>query len=449
MNQPTTSRRPPERWLDRVLPLHPPRRLSRAAWWAHHLGTAAAAGALWLLVALVGSVPARAAPYEQTNLVATSDRYGAALVDPTLINAWGIAIRPAGLGGHFWITANGTGLSSQWVGDVAGLPLYQDDLRVISVPGPTLAPGATPSQPIVQPGTPTGVAFNGGDGFRITQGSIVDAPARFLFATDNGVISGWTERRNADGSFDRPFNARALIDRSAQGSMYFGLGVHEPSGRLLAADFGRSPGLQVFDSRFADISASAGFANPFAAEGYQPFNVQVLEGRVFVAYASWGEAGEEVTGAGRGRVAEFAGDGGLVRIWGDAAGSGLDAPWGLALAPASFGTYAGHLLVGNFGSGTIAAFDPQSFQFAGWLSDAGGQPIAIEGLWGLQFGNGASLGEADRLYFAAGPEDEAAGLFGHVAVVPEPGVTVSWLAGLGLIAARRFRSVRRSAAGSP
>jgi uncharacterized protein (TIGR03118 family) len=390
--------------------------------------------------ALLGP-PSALAAFSQTNLIATSDKYGAAIVDPTLVNAWGIAIRPAGLGGHFWITANGTGISSQWVGDVGGVPLYQDDLRIVTVPGPTVGSGVGPGQPQVQPGTPTGVAFNGGDQFRITQGSITNSPARFLFATDNGVISAWTERRNPDGSFDRPGHALAVIDRSAQGAQFFGIGVDEVGGRLYAADFGATPGLRVYDSAFADISASAGFANPFGGN-YQPFNVQTLaDNRVFVTYAEWGSPGEEVTGDGIGRVAEFAFDGSLTRVWGD--GTGLNAPWGVAMAPTSFGEFAGHLLVGNFGDGSIAAFDPATQQFAGYLVDADGQRIEIEGLWGLQFGNGQSLGEADRLYFAAGPEDEEAGLFGSLSVVPEPPAAALWLAGLGVwVAARRVRNRR-------
>jgi uncharacterized protein (TIGR03118 family) len=396
-------------------------------------------------LALIALAPAtyatQANSYAQTNLVATSAAYGAAVVDPTLVNAWGIATRPAGLGGHFWITANGTGLSSQWVGDVGGLPLYQDDLRIVTVPGPVLGAGATPGQPIVAPGTPTGVAFYGGNSaFRISQGSITNSSARFLFATDNGVISGWTERRNADGSFDRPFNAKAVIDRSADGVQFFGVGVDQPSARLFAANFGANPGLMVYDGSFNDISARAGFANPFNA-GYQPFNVQVLaDDRVFVTYAQWDTPGEEKTGAGLGRVAEFAADGTLRRKWGGDAGAGLNAPWGVALAPADFGEFSGHLLVGNFGDGTIAAHNPDTGAFAGLLRNADGTAVAIEGLWGLQFGNGVSLGQTNRLYFAAGPEDEKGGLFGHITAVPEPATWLMMGAGALFIAGRRRRS---------
>jgi uncharacterized protein (TIGR03118 family) len=409
-------------------------------------------GAL-LLLAAAGAAPlgafAGGNQFLQRNLVANTDAYAPQIVDPTLINAWGIAIRPAGLGGHFWVTANTTGVSTQWVGDVGTFPLYQDDLRFVSVPGPTLGPGVTPSQPIIQPGTPTGVVFNGGSDFVVTQGSIT-APAKFIFSTDNGVISGWTERRNPDGSFDRPHDAVTTIDRSADGTQFFGVGLDATGGRLYAANFGENPGMQIYDGTWSDITASyAGTdlgMNPFVTDGYQPFNVQALDDRLFVAYAKYGTPGEEETGDGLGRVAEFTFDGALVRTWGD--GTGLNAPWGVAIAPEGFGDFGGHLLVSNFGDGTIAAFDPDTLAFVDFLRDAGGDVIAIEGIWGLQFGNGESLGEAHRLYFAAGPEDETAGLFGSLEVhpVPEPSTWAALAIGLGLLGPAAARASRRARA---
>ncbi len=324
-----------------------------------------------LLLSFALASAALANGYVQTNLVASSETYAPQIVDPTLLNAWGIAIRPAGLGGHFWVTSNGTGVSTQWVGDVAGIPLYQDDLRFVGVPGPVVGPGATPTQPRIQPGTPTGVVFNAGTHFKITQGSIAASPARFLFATDNGVISAWTERRNPDGSFDRPHDALAVIDRSADGVQFFGIGVDETRGRLYAANFGSNPGLLVYDTAFKDITAAAGFENPFG-HGFQPFNVQVLGGSVFVAYALWGTPGEEVTGEDLGRIAEFDRNGRLLQKWGHH-GRGLNAPWGMAIAPDGFGRFSRHLLVSNFGDGTIAALDPKTRRFKDYLRDPHGQ----------------------------------------------------------------------------
>src|SRR5690242_9808009 len=141
-----------------------------------------------LLVFFAASVQAYAEGYKQTNLVASNDSYGASIVDPTLINPWGIAIRPAGFGGHFWVESNGAGTSNQFIGDVGGTRLFSDDLRLVTVPGPTTGQAV----PI---GTPTGVIFNSGAQFRITQGSITE-PAKFIFVTDTGTISAWTERKN-------------------------------------------------------------------------------------------------------------------------------------------------------------------------------------------------------------------------------------------------------------
>jgi uncharacterized protein (TIGR03118 family) len=393
--------------------------------------------------------------YVQTNLVANKSEYSPLILDPTFVNAWGIAIRPAGFGGHFWVTGQGSGISYEYVGDVKGTPLYQDELKEVTVPGPNS-----------EQGTPTGVVFNGSNNFVVTQpyqnGAITN-PSRFLFATDNGVISGWTERKNPDGTFDRPGEAIAVIDRSTQGSQYFGLGINSQGDRLYAADFGRNPGIQVFDGNFSDITNSAGFANPFASSGgfspgdYTPFNVQVLSNSVvesaFVAYAKSQEdpnnpgqifAGEEEAGLGFGRLAEFDLSGDLVRVWND--NGLLNAPWGVAYAPNDFGAFANTLLVSNFGDGTIVAFDPNTYTAIDYLRDSSGKPIVIDGIWGLLFGNGASLGDADSLYFAAGPEDEADGVFGRlrVATVPEPstasGTVIALLSFWGL---RRLNHKRR------
>ena len=221
------------------------------------------------------------------------------------------------------------------------------------------------------------------------------------------------------------------------------MGVDEAGGRLYTANFGKNPGVLVYDDKFNDITPNSGFANPFGST-YQPFNVQVLNGHVFVAYAEWGTPGEEVTGAGRGRIAEFNTAGALNQIWGD--GTGLDAPWGLAIAPSDFGAFSNHLLVSNFGDGTIAAFDPTTYTFVDHLRDENGNMVSIEGIWGLQFGNGSSLGESNHLYFAAGPEDETAGLFGSIqaAPVPEPDTWALLLAGLigmGVYRQRRFLKI--------
>ncbi|HTJ55123.1 MAG TPA: TIGR03118 family protein [Nitrosospira sp.] len=401
---------------------------------------------VWLsssvILALVAvSVPVHADGYKQTNLVASTDAYGAPIVDPTLINAWGIAIRPAGFGGHFWVESNGAGTTNQFIGDVGGTPLYSDNLRLVTVPGPATGQA-------VSIGTPTGVVFNPGTQFTIAQGSITE-PAKFIFATDTGTISAWTERKNADGSFDRPAFAKLVVDRSSADAHYFGIALGPGNDRIHVANFGANAGIQTFDGKFSEMSTPAAFANPFSASttanpgDYAPFNIQTLTGpdgtNLFVPYAKTQEdperpgqilGGEEASGPGFGRLAEFNASGALLHTWDDR--GLLNAPWGVAFAPDGFGAYSGKLLVGNFGDGTIVAFDPSTHQAIDYLRDEQGNVISIDGLWGLQFGNGASLGRADALYFAAGPRGETEGLFGRLEAAPvlEPETWVMFTTGL-------------------
>ncbi|MCI0735275.1 MAG: TIGR03118 family protein [Beijerinckiaceae bacterium] len=353
--------------------------------------------------------------FKQVNLVADKRKFKAQILEPKLQNAWGIAIRPAGFGGHFWVTANTTRQSLEYVGDVGGIPLFQDELKVVDTTG-----------------TPTGVVFNAGPHFVVTQphpAGPITAPAKFLFANDSGQITAWTERKREDGGFDRPADSVTVIDGSTTGAAFLGIGISPASSRLYAADFGAAPGLRVYDSAFREREA---FPNPFQRGPtlqpgeYAPFNVQTIgkpgQERVFVMYAKTQAdpknpkaffAGEEDAGPGKGRVAEFASGGRLISVW---HGRGmLNAPWGVALAPDSFGLFGGCLLVGNFGDGTIVAFHPRWKVAIAYLLDEHGRKVKIDGLWGLQFGNGASLGEANHLYFAAGPNSETEGLFGKLA----------------------------------
>lgn len=367
-------------------------------------------------------------------LVANKASYQPATVDPGLINAWGIAIRPAGMGGHFWVTA--ADKSFEYVGDVRQSPdaklrtLHTDALKTITLPVGGKDNFAT------------GTAFNGStDQFVIAQNvsgkAPITAPAKFLFASDGGIVSAWTERKVADGVFDWPDHAVPVIDLSGQGSQLFGLTVSHDSKRLYLADFGQNPKVLVYDGQFKPVAVD--FPNPFSKGApkpgdYVPFNVQALktpagENRIFVAYAKsqscpaeavkegtckagdiW--PGEEDSGAGKGRLAEFTEEGKLVAVWKD--DGKLDAPWGVVYAPDNFGALSGHLLVANFGDGLIVAFDPVTRQAVDVLRDADGKPLEVEKAWGLLFGNGASLGDTNALYVAAGPEDEVDGLFGAI-----------------------------------
>lgn len=373
--------------------------------------------------------------YTEKTLVANKQKYKPSFAtDKTLINAWGVAIRPAGAGGHFWVL--GKDKSFEYVGDVKASTdeklkkLHQDDLKIVTLPV-----GGKEN-------TATGVVFNQGKEFTITQqvkgAAPITAPAKFLFASDGGIISAWTERKKEDGTFDRAPDALSVIDESKDGAQFFGLAINKDNSRIYAADFGKNPGIKVYDGEFkkADIA----FDQPFDdnkngkvdAGEYAPFNVQALGDSIFVTYAKTqacpkeeikkktcakGEifAGEEDTSKpGQGRVAEFDENGKLVAVWND--GGKLSAPWGVANAPDDFGALSGKFLVANFGDGTIAAYDRTTREFVDVVRDAKGKPLAIDKIWGLVFGNGASLGDKDALYYTAGPDDEKDGRFGSIRV---------------------------------
>lgn len=401
------------------------------------------AGLSWLTFA-----SAAQAQYTATNLIANDPSYNPQILDPNFGDSWGIAIRPAGAGGHFWITNKDTGVSSEYVGDVNGVPLHQDALTTVTIPPPGGSPAGAVSQP-------TGVVFNQTSDFHITQTSATgsfNAPATFLFATNDGTIAAWSDQNTLpSGAPNRPDHAVIAVDNSASGANYFGLtATNLASGNhLYAANFGTNPGIQTFDGAFQNVSSQFAFTNPFAAQGYEPFNVENLNGSIFVAYAEYGSSGTEVHGTGLGKLAQYDDKGNLVTTWDDK--GLLNSPWGMAIAPSSFGKYSGDLLVGNFGdidqqAGSIAAFDPVTHAALGYLEDASGKPLVEPGVWGLTFGNGASLGAANALYFAAGPNDENDGVFGKitVAAVPEasPALSLGLLLALGLggsVAAARKR----------
>lgn len=411
--------------------------------------------ALWPLclsafVAISGTVQASEKPAQQaslprmtqTNFVGNKPAFAPQLaVEKSFINAWGIAIRPVGAGGHFWVTAKD--VSYEYVGDVSQSPdeklrlLHTDNLKYVKLPV-----GGDEN-------FATGVVFSDSTkDFVVTQSvegaEPITAPAKFLFASDGGIISAWTERKKPDGSFDRAGQAEPVIDQSATGAQFFGLAISAAYDRLYAADFGAVPSLKVFDGKFQPLDLH--FDQPFDANKngkvdageYAPFNIQSLvtasgASHLFVAYAKTqkcpkaaiadktctkGELwpGEEDTSKpGMGRVAEFTEDGKLVAVWPDA--GKLSAPWGFAVAPATWGKLSGALLVSNFGTGTIAAYDGTTRKFIDVLRDAKGKPVVIDKIWGILFGNGESLGDKDALYFAAGPDDEKDGVFGALRLI--------------------------------
>lgn len=351
-------------------------------------------GAALTLACSLAALPARAddTAFARRNLV--SDGFLAAEhTDPNLVNAWGIAFNPFG---PVWVADNGTGLSTLYDGGGNIVPL------VVQIPTPTESSG----------GTPTGIVFNGStstSSFAVGNGT-TSGPSKFLFATEDGVIAGWAPSVATTQAF-------VGVDNSGAGAVYKGIALSAGGhGQLLYATDFHNARVDVFDSAFAPVALGAGaFTDPQLPSGYAPFGIQAIGGDVYVAYARQ-EAGsdDEEAGPGLGIVDVYDPNGTLLhRV---ATHGSLNAPWGMALAPAGFGRYSNALLVGNFGDGTISAFDPKNYTPLGQLRGADHKTLHIDGLWGIAFGNGFADQPVNTLFFAAGPDDEAHGLYGRLDV---------------------------------
>jgi len=318
-------------------------------------------------------------------LISDTPTIPAAMTDPNLINAWGISFPPTG---PFWISDQGSGKTS-----------------VDTLSGGTLNLNAIP--PVAVP-SPTGQVFNifaSLGAFPLPSG----APATFLFASTNGSLYGWNTGASAVPVFTSPTPAA-----------FTGLAIAmNASGPTLYAANNRGGTVDIFNDKLQPTGTLA--PDPTIPAGFGPYNVQVLNGSLFVTYSEQ----DRSTGPGLGFVDQYDLSGKLIgRV---ASGGPLDAPWGLTIAPASFGAIAGDLLVGNFGDGKINVYGappnpdptvPAAIQFLGQLNGPNGQPLTIDGLWALTPGNGGSAGDPNFLYFSAGPVSETHGLFG--AIVPAP-----------------------------
>lgn len=440
------------------------------------------------LLALGMSSPVLAAganAYRQTILVANDAKYQpTALVDPNLVNPWGIALRPPGAGGHFWTSNAGTGTTTTYIGDVPGLPLYQDGLKVVPIVTSAYdrMPFETGADGIAQV---TGQVYNAasdyvgqpaefhvsGPAINYSNGSAYgtdSGAAKFIFVTQDGTINAW--RTKTDPGM---LEAVVIKDYSQSASIVPGTqipGQRRPGfngvaittdrwttdasgnkvadNRLYVADFANGH-ILTFDNQWNDISERTPFARPAdLSETWMPFNVQVLgDGRVYVAWTENSleidEPTEEVAGPGLGRIVAYDRDGTLLQDYREHAL--LNNPWGMVIAPEDFGAFGGDLLVANFGDGTVVAYDRQTGEEKGYLRDEAGEIIVIDGIWGLTFGNGVHLGQANHLYFTAGPDEERDGLFGKLelasAPVPEPSRYAMLLAGLGLVGVALRRRV--------
>jgi uncharacterized protein (TIGR03118 family) len=329
---------------------------------------------------------ANAAGYKAKMLVA--DQTGvAANTDPHLINPWGISLSPTG---PFWVSDNGTGLSTLY--NTTGVP------QSLVVTIPPVAGGTV--------GVPTGTVFNGTTDFSVTKGT-KSGPAPFLFVGEDGSISGWNPTVD-------PTNAILVVDNSASQSDYKGmeLGNNGTANFLYVPNFFAAT-VEVFDGTFQKVNLSGSFTDTHLPAGFAPFNIRLINGQLFVAFAKQNAVKHDArTGPGLGIVDIFDLNGNFVKRL--VSKGKLNAPWGMALAPATFGTFSNNLLVGNLGDGLINAYDITTGAFKGQLATPAGQPIVLKGLWGLNFGNGGTGGTANVLYFTSGPSGYQHGRFGSI-----------------------------------
>jgi uncharacterized protein (TIGR03118 family) len=358
-------------------------------------------GVVGLVVALIGVLTSGTAArlsaagpdgfYQQKNLV--SDQPGVAVIqDQNLVNPWGITLTATS---PFWVSNNVTGTSTLYSGDVKGSPFTKSSL-VVNIPGG---------------GAPTGVVANGTADFVVHSGASSGA-ARFIFASQTGVISGWNPNVPPP-----PTSMNAQVGGTGD-AVYTGLAIGQAGGAnyLYAADFEHNS-IDVYDKTFQHVTLDGTFEDPNIPNSYSNFNVQNIGGLLYVTYAQQNhKEPDEETDRGSGFVDVFDTSGHLLQRL--IKGNHLNAPWGLAHAPGNFGPFSNALIVGNFGNGHLQAFDPDNGKFLGELDDASGKPIFIDGLWGITFGNGGQGGDTNALYFAAGPDDETHGLFGSLRFVP-------------------------------
>jgi uncharacterized protein (TIGR03118 family) len=330
-----------------------------------------------LVVAVAVPAGAAAGGYTQEKLV--SDQPGVAqLTDPQLVNAWGMSRGP---NTPVWVSDNGADVTTLYNGAVPGNPESPvAKVLTVSIPG----------------GAPTGQVFNNTSAFLLPG---TTTAARFIFIGEHGDLSAW-----AGGP------AATFISHT-DGAVYKGLALaHSPSGpMLLAANF-HDNRIDVFDGTFAPVPATGMFSDPGLPTGYAPFNVAEIGGQVFVTYAKQDpDAEDDVAGPAHGFVDVYTTSGAFVKRF--ASHGVLNSPWGMTIAPASFGQFSDDLLIGNFGDGRIHAFDPNTGEVLGTLRGTSGKPLAIDGLWALMVGD-AVAGGPNSIWFSAGPDHEAHGLLG-------------------------------------
>jgi uncharacterized protein (TIGR03118 family) len=434
----------------------------------------AVAAAVWVGCGVVlADVPNA---FVQTNLVANSTAYNPQIVDPNFTDSWGIALRPPGAGGHIWINQAFGGTSSTYIGDVPGNPLHQDGLTSVTLDTPAFTDHGTAFD--------TGIVYNSSSDFtgQATEfpvsgasrnantgvASTYSGSSKFIFCTEDGCINAWAS--NTANAMD---SAPVILDYSKASNgnfntlgdianpVFSGLAITTNAvtpgqvgtaegNHIFVADF-RNNNINVFDDQWQNVTSNYSFqtpANLLSTTGVplHIFNIQDLGGHLFATYAAFNPNGdeglEEIDQNGDGAVVEYNEDGSLVKEFTDSTNTAdkLDAPWGEAIAPAGWGPFGGDLLVTNFGdNGTISVFNTGTGAYVGKLDDTNGNPISIDGIWGLTFGNGVSLGDANSLYFTAGPASEFDGLLGKLTVAPVPEPTAAGLMSLSALGLLRRR----------
>jgi uncharacterized protein (TIGR03118 family) len=383
-----------------------------AVWHGAAATTALALAVIWLALA-----PAHAA-YVQTDLV--SDIPGlATITDPQLVNPWGVSHSATS---PFWTSDQGTNSATLYTVtdsvDVSKVEI-NPPAGFVAIPTSGTGPAQGPTGQVSNSNTSSFLVGNGGDG----------NSAHFIFANLNGTISAWDT------------GTAAFIQATTAGASYTGLAVNQAQTQLYAANDSGTGGINVFNSAFQPVSLTAGaFSTPSAisSRGLVPFNVEDINGDVYVTYAPAGRPAQQTASAGMGAVAVFDESGALLKVLIN--GSQLAAPWGVALAPAGFGQFANDLLVGNFSydDSEINAFDLSTGAFLGTIPIDIGTGNTPGGLWSLDFGVGGSNGSPDTLYFTDGINGETDGLFAALNV-SEPSGLAMLGAALGLLAIWRLR----------
>ena len=376
---------------------------------------AAVIGCLGFVMSIVGHAGAKSAGvYLQTNLI--SDIPGvAAVTDPNLLNPWGLAFFPGA--SPFWINENNAGFSALYFADAVQFP----GLPMVTIPPPA---------PSTSNGTPTGIVANffvGSGAFPIIPSGSNDnfGPSLFIFDAEDGTIEAWNAAPFVTPGLPDPTTAAIVVDNSAgggpAGAVYKGLalGMNTANGPLLYATNFRTGNVDVFDRNFKSPTPplSGSFIDPKLQHGYAPFGIQNIDNQIWVTYAKQDKAKHDpVNKPAHGFVDVFDTDGNLIQRF--AQHGHLDSPWGLAMAPATFGKFANDILVGNFGDGVINAFDPKTGHWLGMVSGPDGRPLVNDGLWALTFGGAldstGTPSPTGTLFFSAGLNDEQDGLFGSI-----------------------------------